>query len=70
MTYDEACKIDDLLLTTGQKVFTMEDGTLFTREDCKKIIDEFNTIKRKCARCGDELAESDDLICGYHHLED
>lgn len=26
--------------------------------------------KRYCPRCGDELEFSDDLICGYHILED
>lgn len=71
LTYDQACRISDHLLTTGQGFCFLPDGSMVTKEDCEKVIDAFNTLplKRVCLRCGDELQTNDDLICGYHNLE-
>ena len=35
-------------------------------KDLKKEIENI----RHCLRCGDELRTEDDLICGYHNLEE
>ena len=34
------------------------------------VVERPGPEKRACLRCGDELSFSDDLICGYHQLED
>ena len=33
------------------------------------VIFTMRGVVRACARCGDELEENNDLICGYHHFE-
>lgn len=45
ITYDLACKISDHLLKTNQGFCFLPDGSLVTKEDCEKIINDFNTIK-------------------------
>ena len=46
MTYDTACKISDYLLKTGQGFCFLEStGEMVTKEDCEKIINQYNTLK-------------------------
>lgn len=42
--YKEACKISDHLLKTNQGFCYTEDGRMFDRELCHKIIDDYNTL--------------------------
>lgn len=39
---------------------------------CLELLKDFDTPAdiRLCKRCGDVLEQNDDLICGYHNLED
>jgi hypothetical protein len=46
ITYNTACKISDHLLLTNQSFCFLPSGELITKEDCEKIIDEYNTIKK------------------------
>lgn len=32
-------------------------------------LETLENLKRKCKRCGVDLKQGDDLICGYHWLE-
>jgi hypothetical protein len=45
MNYDLACRVSDYLLKTGEKYATLDNCERVTREDCQKVIDDFNTIK-------------------------
>lgn len=44
MTYELACKISDYLLKTNQGFCFLENGLLVTKEDCEKIINQFNIL--------------------------
>ncbi len=33
------------------------------------VLEPLTPEVRKCKRCGDPLDLNDDIICGYHHLE-
>lgn len=45
MTYDQACRIHDHLLLTGQAFCFLSTFECVSREDCLAVIDDFNTIK-------------------------
>lgn len=42
--YELACRLSDYMLKMGIGFVFLEDGRMFTKEQCEEIINRFNTL--------------------------